>query len=346
MKQIIVGMSGGVDSFVTALLLKAEGYEVIGITLNLWETPKISDLPVWCGDLGISWQLWEGRELFREKVVHPFIKEYLNGRTPSPCCICNNQVKWKLLAAAADTLGVEKIATGHYVRIRKTGNTWYIFKGKDPVKDQSYFLWGLPQEILKRTVTPLGDYTKAEVKAYAGTRGFVSLAKKRESMGICFLEGKDYRDFILQQEAVQLREGNIIDEQGNVMGRHPGILNYTIGQKRGLPFAEETLYVSKIEAGTNSIQVSPREGLYSRVLEISQVNFFNPEDVQAADIEVKVRGLGLNPQGYVRMEKREEGKWYIHLASPAWAVAPGQPVALYRGECLVGGGMVEHAFSL
>ncbi len=178
MERVVVGMSGGIDSFVTAMLLREQGYEVVGVTLQLWEKNDLTQVRDLCDKINIPLFLKEGRSLFRHTVVEPFVESYLRGLTPSPCCMCNRLVKWKLLQEVADEYGAKYIATGHYVRIACLAGKYYIRKGIDPQKDQSYFLWGVSQEILKRALTPLGDYTKAQVKEWAGKNGYVQLANK------------------------------------------------------------------------------------------------------------------------------------------------------------------------
>ena len=272
-----------------------------------------------------------------------FISEYLSGRTPNPCTGCNNTVKWELLRKVATEAGIEKIATGHYVRIKEEGEKFYLYKGIDPQKDQSYFLWGLSQEILCSACTPLGDYTKTEVKALAAQQGYTLLARKKESMGICFLEGQDYREFILQQ-IPQFAEnsGNIVDLSGAIIGRHKGLLNYTIGQKRDMPVRNGfPLYVARIDVASNTIVAAEKSELFSHTLWLEHLRFHRESDLYADKIEIKVRGLGLNPPGYIRVQKESEHLWKINLAAPAWAVAPGQPAALYCGERLIGGGIIS-----
>ena len=196
--RIAVGMSGGVDSLVTALLLQKQGFEVIGVHLSLQEEEQEDEsLDALCRQAGIPLYRIKGQELFHEKVITPFIKDYMSGLTPNPCAICNSFIKWELLAQAAEQSGITTIATGHYTRILAHEGRFYVHKGIDPIKEQSYFLWGVPERILQRAITPLGDYTKAEVKEMARQWGFDKIAAKRESMGICFLKGKNYRDFIL-----------------------------------------------------------------------------------------------------------------------------------------------------
>lgn len=344
MKKVVVGMSGGIDSFVTALLLSRQGYEVIGVTLELWEKNDLSGVRASCEKLNIPLLCREGRDVFRQQVVDPFVKAYRTGLTPSPCCICNRLVKWTLLQQVADELGVEHIATGHYVRIIGREGRFYIRKGVDPQKDQSYFLWGVPQTLLKRALTPLGDYTKKQVKEWATRNGYGQLVRKRESMGICFLERRDYREFIRQYAGGDLggKPGAILDRTGRVVGEHRGVLNYTVGQKKDMPQSDgQPLYVAVIDEKRNVIIADVKSGLWTKTLTIGQTSPIYPGDLQAGDITVKVRGIGLNPAGYVRIEKAERGRLIVHLTDPAWAVAPGQPVALYREDLLIGGGIVE-----
>ncbi|WP_059026371.1 tRNA 2-thiouridine(34) synthase MnmA [Gabonibacter massiliensis] len=347
MRKIVVGLSGGVDSFVTALLLRRQGYEVIGVNMDLWPANgqvHNRDLEEFCKQIEIPLYRIEGRERFGRDVVLPFLQGYLAGITPNPCAVCNRFVKWELLKEFADRQGIQHIATGHYVRIGKENGHYYIYKGVDSNKDQSYFLWGVNEMILSRALTPLGNYRKEEVKEIARMNGFPLLAKQRESSGICFLQGTDYRTFICQHTGSSFGSstGEIWDEQGNVLGSHHGVLNYTIGQKRDIPLKDgNSQYVSRIEAGSNRIIVSDKSALFRKRIEIESVHLIDPEEMNAADIEVKVRGLGLNPSGYVQVEKLPGNRLMLYLSHPAWAVAPGQPVALYRGERLVGGGIVR-----
>lgn len=341
-ERVLVGLSGGIDSWMTALLLQKQGYEVIGLNLSLWHDKTNEGLQELCSRAEIPLWRYDGRKVFREKVVAFFVQEYRQGRTPNPCTVCNTVVKWELLRRAADESGIKKIATGHYVRIRKQGNHFYIFKGKDPVKDQSYFLWGIEEEILARTLTPLGDYTKAEVRRLAVAEGYGELAHRKESMGICFLEGTDYREFVAAQaDAEGSREGWIRDRRGEIVGQHSGLLNYTVGQKRGMPVVEGgQLYVAEIRPGKNEIFADTKENLFRTRLEIDRVHVIEEKDLEERGIEVKVRGLGQNPLGEVRISREENGKLVLHLSSPAWAPAPGQPVALYQRERLLGGGIL------
>ncbi len=341
---VAVGLSGGVDSLATVLLLREQGYNVVGIHLQLWKEGNCEEVARLCERLQIEWVCYDGRVAFRERVVDSFVKEYLAGRTPNPCTVCNNLVKWNLLAEAASALGIEKLATGHYVRIVREPPGWYIKKGEDVHKDQSYFLWGLKQDVLSRTLTPLGAYTKMQVKAYAESQGYGEIARNRESMGICFLEGKNYRDFIRYccSDPLLMQEGDIVDGAGGIVGRHTGLLNYTIGQKKDMPLCDgQPLYVAGIDARHNRIIAGSKQELYRSQLVVSDVNFVCPEEICAENITVKVRGLGLNPEGYAALERQPDSSVRVRLSSPAWAVAPGQPVVFYRNDLLIGGGIAR-----
>ncbi len=343
MTPVVVGLSGGVDSFVTAMLLKRQGYDVHGVHLKLWGTGDDAGLYDLCRSLGITWQCADGRALFKERVVDPFICAYLSGRTPSPCTICNRDIKWSLLCREADRLGVRYIATGHYIRTLFFEGYWYVRKGVDPNKDQSYFLAGLGQDVLSRVLTPLGEYTKAEVKALAESNGYAVVARRRESMGICFLAGTDYRDFIIRHsDGTQVQQsGDVLDIYGNVIGRHNALLHYTIGQKRGLPsVGGQPLYVKEIRVKDNTIIAAAKSQLHQNILRVEEVHAVRREELFAGDVEVKIRGIGLNPEGYIHAEEQEDGGLLVHLGSTAWAVAPGQPIAFYRGDLLIGGGVL------
>ena len=347
MEKVVVGLSGGVDSFVTALLLQQQGFEVIGVHLQLWESragssqePEVEEL---CKQTGIKLYQLNGRQPFQEQVVQPFIQGYLSGITTNPCATCNSFIKWNLLRDLANELKVHHVATGHYIRIHPFANHYYVHKGVDPNKDQSYFLWGVPEEILCRAITPLGDYTKTQVKEMAKEHGFIHLAEKQESMSICFLEKGDYRDFIARQPGTDscFTPGQIVDESGNHVGEHTGIVNYTVGQKRGIPPKEQfPQYVSRLSPSTNQIVVGDKASLHRRTFSLGQIHLINPEEIHSQDIEVKVRGIGLNPEGFVQLSFQPDRTLHVQLSSPAWAIAPGQPAVFYREDRVIGGGIV------
>lgn len=345
MAKIVVGMSGGIDSFATALMLREQGHEVIGVSLELWERTEHSAAQRLCGELGIPWLEREVGELFRKQVVRSFVRDYAMGYTPSPCWVCNNHVKWEVLNQVAEELGAECIATGHYVRICRQGEKYYIRRGVDERKDQSYFLWGVSQEILAKAVTPLGNFTKGEVRRWALEKGYEEMVQRRESMGICFLQGTDYRDFLRRQGKLRWERGNVVDRTGRVVGQHTGLPDYTVGQKRGMPIVEgEQLYVAEICPESNVIVADRKSGLYTHELWVDEAVAVDEEDWSVEDLTVKIRGLGQNPQERVKVVRLDTGRLRVELSDPAWAVAPGQPVAFFRGDCVIGGGRAVRKF--
>jgi tRNA-specific 2-thiouridylase len=354
--RVILGMSGGTDSSVTAMMLQKEGYEVIGVSLwfyssdHSYETDDaypdfIVDAQKLAERLGLEHHVIDARKEFRQTIIQFFLDEYMAGRTPSPCIQCNPQLKWKLLLDKADELDCKHIATGHYIQIFEENGTYYINKGKDPAKDQSYFLWNLNQEILSRTLTPLGKYTKPEVREIAKSFGFEEVAKKKESMGVCFMDRMDYRDF-LQEMIPDINEkvgkGKVVNTKGEHLGWHDGYPYYTVGQKRGLELKEkEGLMVSRIDAKNNTLVLEKKLDLNRTKLKISGYYFQNIEDINKPNITTVVRGLGLNPEGYSKITVKSESELHVQLEQPAWAMAPGQPVAFYIGDRLIGGGFAE-----
>ena len=356
-ERVILGMSGGTDSSVTAMMLKDQGFEVIGVSLWFYSNEHTYDIndshPAFITDakkladqLGLEHHVIDARKEFRDTIIQFFLDEYLAGRTPSPCIQCNPNLKWKLLLEKADELDCEFIATGHYIQIEKENNNFYIRKGKDPAKDQSYFLWNLKQDILSRTLTPLGKYTKPEVREIAKSYGFEEVAKKQESMGICFMDRKDYRDF-LQEMIPDLNEkigkGKVTNPKGEVLGTHDGYPYYTIGQKRGLELKEKSgLMVSRIDAENNTLILEKKSDLNKLQLKVSGYYFHNLEDIKSKSLTTVVRGLGLNPEGYSKITIINDNELQVDLENPAWAMAPGQPVAFYFGDKLIGGGFAEY----
>lgn len=354
--KVVLGMSGGTDSSVAAMLLKEEGYEVIGVSLWFFTSnhsyDKNDSVPDFIKDaqdlakrLEIPHHVIDARQEFRDSIIQFFLDEYLAGRTPSPCIQCNPRLKWKLLLDKAKQLGCDSIATGHYIQILEENSVRYIHKGKDPAKDQSYFLWNLNQEILSRTITPLGKYTKSEVREIAKSFGFTSVAKKKESMGICFMNNMDYRDFL--QEMVpdinqKIGKGKVLNSNGEHVGWHDGYPYYTIGQKRGLDLKEKQgLMVNRIYPRSNTLIISKKEDLNRTHFSVSDYYFNNTEDITKNNITCIVRGLGLNPDGFCTIKINSSTKLEVSLEHPAWAIAPGQPVAFYIEDKLIGGGFAE-----
>lgn len=356
-EKIILGFSGGTDSFVSALILKKK-YEVVAVTLDLWDfnsSGVIDEARALAKEIGIEHHVVEAKDFFEKKVIMPFVKDYLSAKTPSPCSVCNNNVKFQLLAIIADEMKIAKIATGHYVSVFHNENKLYVKKGKDAVKDQSYFLWELSHDILRKLILPLGNYTKSEVRQIAVDNNFKKMSTKKESMSVCFLKGEGYVDFINQylennpsfKKEVNYNnlssKGRVINTNGEVVGEHTGLLNYTIGQKKGINYFNEELglYVKKMSRCSNDIFVAKKKDLNVLDFEIIDYRFIDISDLNSNRITCIVRGLGLNPSGYANLQIIDDKHLIVHLSNPAWAMAPGQPVVFYIDDLLIGGGIAN-----
>lgn len=331
MASVLLGFSGGIDSTTAALRLKSDGYRVVAITIDtMLSNDAIRHAEQRAKELDIEWYLYDGRERFERDIVYYFCHEYALGHTPAPCTRCNTLIKWQILLEEALRLGIDHIATGHYFNIEKHNGLCYVAKGVDPAKDQSYYLWGLSQEILCRALTPMGKLIKREVKE--------SFKDKSESMGICFLEGRPYAEF-LESRGVAMSSGNIVNEDGVICGSHNGIARYTIGQKRGEGL-KDGLRVVDIDAEKNRIVIGTKASLYKHTLYITDCNIVDINELlSVADITIKIRGIGVNPQQPVRVSRWESG-YAIHTPDAAFAPAKGQPLVFYRNNLVIGGGIV------
>lgn len=347
MEKVVVGMSGGIDSTLTALKLKDRGFEVIGVTLLMWDSPAsqkaIEDAQLQAKTIGVEHHVVCCQADFKSKVVNHFISSYLNGETPSPCAWCNPQIKWKYIADFADSIGVHHISSGHYIEVAQHDEHHYVCKGIDPQKDQSYYLWMLPESIVRRMIQPLGNTTKIQNKTEMVERNFEELIPNRESMSVCFLSGTDYRQFLFEHapdKMSQVAGGDVLDEQGLKIGTHVGFPFYTIGQKRGLTLdVEREAYVSKMDRATNSITVARKKDLLTHEFLVKDLHFINQNEITPSTrLEVKVRGLGLNPEGAGSLRFMGD-RAKVTLEQPAWAMSPGQPVVFYIDNRLVGGGI-------
>jgi len=336
--RVAVAMSGGVDSSLTAALLK-ERYEVIGVTMRLWSEEGVDDAMGVCQSLGIPFHVFDFEPQFQAYVVDYFCEEYRLGRTPNPCTICNQKIKFGLLLKQALKLGVDYLATGHYARIDCSQGNYRLLKAIDHVKDQSYFLYGLGQEDLKHLLFPLGEYRKAEVRRMAEERG-LPVYNKGESQEICFVPDGNYRSFLTQR--IPPAPGEIIDLNSRVLGRHQGIAGYTIGQRHGLGIASaERLYVVRIDAGANTLVVGPEEELWGNALLASSVRFVSGEAPQG-DTEVRAKIRYKSPE--VKAVLSPRGEFFeLRFYEPQRAITPGQAVVFYRGEEVLGGGIIESA---
>ena len=351
-------MSGGVDSSVAALLLKRESYEVIGIHLKLFDDPLETDSITRtccsiesaerarqvCGILDIPFYVLNYREKFEETVIKPFAKSYIEGKTPNPCIACNRWVKFEFLLREMRAIGIDYLATGHYIRKIKDEDKWTLFRAKDLLKDQSYFLYMLNQAMLDSLLFPNGDYEKKEIRKMASDAG-LPVADVRESQDICFVMAESYSSIIESMYPGCLKAGAIVDQSGKELGRHTGIINYTIGQRHGLRVsAPEPLYVLEIRPDENLIVVGRRDETFSKGLNFDEESFVSgmiPPD--GMHIQVKIR-YNAKPVIATFVGKTSDGFQILFEKSQA-AVTPGQAVVLYDGEKMLGGGTIIKALS-
>jgi len=335
--KVLLGMSGGVDSTVAAVLLQREGYEVVGVYMKLHENESYHKenfrrVRTVAEYLDIEVHFHDLSEPFKEHVYDYFVAGYQAGITPNPCVICNRTIKFGEMVAFADTLGIERVATGHYLRTDGTA----IYQAKDRSKDQSYFLAEVRKEVISRLIFPLGEWLKEEVKAFAADIPVLAqFAVQKESSEICFVEGA-YTE-ILQKHMQIDREGEVLDTEGNIVGKHKGYMHYTIGKRRGFTVdgAHDPHYVLSLNPQQNQIVVGTREKLSEKEFAIEQINLFEPAD--AFECEVKVRYRTQAVPAYVTI--KEDRGWVV-LQEPVFGLARGQFAVFYKGEKLLGGGVI------
>ncbi|VAX30069.1 tRNA-specific 2-thiouridylase MnmA [hydrothermal vent metagenome] len=348
MAKVVVGMSGGVDSSVTAYLLKEQGHEVVGVSFMLWEARERTDFRTCCSleaiggaaetakALGITHRVIDVRGDFIDKVIEPFVDAYLHGITPNPCVLCNLHIKFPYLLKEAERTGAEFISTGHYARVERIDGDCLLKKGIDPVKDQTYFLYVLNRDTLCRLLFPLGVYTKESVREIAG-RLKLPAAQRPESVEICFIPEGDYPSFISNIVVEAVKSGPITGPDGSVLGTHKGIFNYTVGQRRGLNVSSaEPLYVIKIDTENNAIHVGSREMAFKREMRVGDLNWIAPP---VNRVTAKIRSMMKDEAAVLLME---EGGDIVTLVfdEPQWAPAPGQAAVFYRGDVVLGGGII------
>ncbi|MHB8054878.1 MAG: tRNA 2-thiouridine(34) synthase MnmA [Candidatus Aminicenantales bacterium] len=354
---VVVAMSGGVDSSVAAALLKEQGLDVFGMTMNLFALPKEAcasgELRSCCGAgargdaarvaaiLGIPFYIADFRRTFEREVIADFVEEYRRGRTPSPCLRCNRLVKFGPLLRRAGRLGAKRIATGHYARVDfdEARGRWRLRKGLDPEKDQSYFLYALRQEELARTIFPLGGLCKSEVRALAGRFG-LPVAQKPESQEICFVPDDDYAAFLRARIPAAFRPGKIIDTAGKVIGRHEGLLNFTIGQRKGMGIAApKPLYVVALDPATNTVIAGRNEELYRSSLAVADVHWGAIAGIDgptAATVKIRSRHEGAS----ATLAPGPDGTIVVEFAQSQRAITPGQAAVFYDGDVVLGGGTI------
>ncbi len=360
-ETVVVAMSGGVDSSVAAAILHERGYRVIGLTMNLWDYDRVGgninresgccsidtmdDARAVCHRLGVPHYVVNFREQFEAAVMENFVAEYMAGRTPNPCVRCNTFIKWGVLLDKARELGAEKIATGHYARVSFDAerNRHLLRRGVDSHKDQTYALWGIRQQALARTLFPVGDFRKSEIREIARNLG-LKTAEKPESQEICFIPDNDYKRFLatrLPEVVAKLQEGEIVDESGTVLGHHKGYPFYTIGQRKGLGLAMPApVYVTEIDAGSNRIKVGTNRELAHRGLIAEKPNWIAVDTLEA-ELEVEAKIRYNDPGAPARVQMLEDGRVEVQFHAPQRAVTPGQSVVFYDGDVVVGGAVIQ-----
>ena len=356
MSKVVVGMSGGVDSSVAAYLLKEQGYDVIGVTMQIWQDEEQAaqeENGVCCGlsavddarrvaaALEIPYYVMNFKKEFKENVIDYFVEEYQNGRTPNPCIACNRYVKWESLLQRSLSIGAEYIATGHYARVVQLENGRYTLRRSATLaKDQTYALYNLTQEQLKRTLMPVGKYTKDEVRAIAEKIN-LRIANKPDSQDICFVPDGDYAAYIEEEAGVKVPEGNFVLTDGTVLGRHKGITHYTVGQRKGLGLAlGYPAFVLEIRPETNEVVIGTKEESMTTQLRARNLNFMAVEDLtEPLHVFTKIR---YNHKGaWCTIEKTGEDEVLCTFDEPQRAVTPGQAVVFYDGEYVLGGGTIQ-----
>jgi tRNA-uridine 2-sulfurtransferase len=374
--KILVAMSGGIDSTVTALMLHKEGYEVVGITMKTWDYAAAggSKKETGCCNLdsfndarqaavehGFAHYILDIREEFGDFVIENFVEEYIAGRTPNPCVLCNTHIKWRALLKRADALGCEFIATGHYAKIRQLDNAcpparagtdgdgkagrgrFVVSKAIDDTKDQSYVLWGLQQDLLSRTLLPLGPYRKTEIRQMAHDFGYPELAKKNESYEICFVPDNDYRGF-LKRKVDGLEErvagGNFIDKQGKILGKHKGYPFYTIGQRKGLEIAfGKPVFVTRINPEDNTVVLGDEEDLEQNEMMVGKLNLIKYDTITPGmEATTKIR---YKDKGALSNIYPEDGRMKVRFYENVKGIAPGQSAVFYEGDDVIGGGIIQ-----
>lgn len=368
-RRVLVAMSGGIDSTVAALMLKHEGYEVIGITMKTWDyassgvdgketgccsLDSINDARAMAVEQGFPHYIIDIREEFGDHVIDNFVEEYMAGRTPNPCVLCNTHIKWRALLKRADKLGCRFIATGHYAQIRHNAEGQpFLSKGLDESKDQSYVLWGLESDILSRTLFPIGGFRKTEIRQMAADWGYEELSKKAESFEICFVPDNDYRSFLRSRVPElddNLNGGLFVDVNGKILGHHRGYPFYTVGQRKGLEIAlGKPAYVVEIRPDSNTVVLGEENDLQRTTMWVRGVNMIKyasiPEEGLEALVKIRYKDVGAPARLFLTQEA-DGAKVRVEFFHSVKAIAPGQSAVFYdglNGSDVIGGGWIERA---
>ena len=356
-KRVLLGMSGGIDSSVSAMLLKEKGFSIIGMTFRSYDTiskacmeketgccsvNSIFEAKNLANDFGFPHYILDSRDLFESTVIADFISQYMTGFTPNPCVLCNKIIKWGKMLEECDKHNCDFIATGHYAQIACENGRYFLKKAADKSKDQSYFLWTLTQDNLKRTIFPLGAITKPQVRDIARQNNYRKLAEKRESQEICFIPNDDYRSFLREKVPninQKISEGNFVDINGKILGKHKGFPFYTIGQRKGLEIAlGYPAYVLNINANTNTITLGKREDLLRHELWIGNINLMKYQNL-APDIDFTCK-IRYNNDGEKCKVQQVGDRIKIEFKNPVSAITPGQSAVIYEGDDMVAGGII------
>ena len=355
--KVLMAMSGGIDSTMASLLLHEEGYEVIGLTMKTWDyessggskketgccsLDSINDARQLAVDCGFPHTILDIRDEFKGFIIDNFVEEYMAGRTPNPCVLCNTHIKWEALLKRADMLSCDFIATGHYAQVREENGRYVVSKGLDESKDQSYVLWGVTQECLKRTIFPMGGYHKKDIKQMALDRGYIALAEKNESYDICFIPDNDYRGFLKRRvEGLEekVKGGNFITISGEVVGTHDGYPFYTIGQRKiGISLGKNPTFVIGINPEDNTVTVGTKEDLQKQEMHIRNVNYLKYDKIEdGKEYVVKVR---YKHKGEMATITNDGENLKVLFHNKVEGIAPGQSAAIYEGDDLIAGGFI------
>ncbi|MEY3432558.1 MAG: hypothetical protein RL131_494 [Bacteroidota bacterium] len=356
--KVLVAMSGGIDSTVVALMLHQEGYEVVGITMKTWDyatsgggkketgccnIDSFNDARAAAVHHGFPHYILDIREEFGGFVVENFIEEYMAGRTPNPCVMCNTHIKWRALLKRANAMGCDFIATGHYANVRNENSRYVISKGLDETKDQSYVLWGLQQDLLERTILPLGTYRKSQIRQMAADFGYPELAKKSESYEICFVPDNDYRGFLKRNVAnleTEVNGGSFVDKTGKILGKHKGYPFYTIGQRKGLDIAlGKPVFVTSIDPQNNIVVLGDEEDLLRKEMRVDKINLVKYSQIsEGMEAIVKIRYKDAGSEATLH---NNDGGINVHFYEDAKGIAPGQSAVFYEGNDVLGGGIIQ-----